>query len=298
MQLERFFHYLEYEKRYSPHTCLSYKTDLKQFHTFLEIQYELDDWLAVQSKHIRSWVVQLLQQKYAPGSIHRKASSLKAFYNFLLLQEVVKQHPFKGVHLPKKPQQLPKFIEETRIQLLFEELEFSKDFAGQRDLLLLDLLYSTGMRRNELIQLSWQDVDWSNNSLRILGKGQKMRIIPLLPSLQAHLREYEKVLQEVFPKLEHAKVMVTDKGKPLYPKFVYNKVKHYLSAVTTAEGRSPHVLRHSFATHLANQGAKLNAIKELLGHASLASTQIYTHSSIEELKKAYQKAHPKAKKKD
>ena len=266
MHLESFIQYLQYEKRYSEHTVQSYKTDLEQFLHFIKTQYELESWTAVQSTELRSWVVSLLQAGLAATSIHRKASSLKSFYKYLRQRGHITHNPMLNVHLPKKGERLPVVIEEHRMDVLFEQLKFPDGFEGLRDRLLLDLLYSTGMR-------------------------------PILPQLALLIAEYKATFQSIFPNVDHNRVFVTDNGSQLYPKFVYNKVKKYLSAITTATKKSPHVLRHSFATHLSNHGAELNAIKDLLGHSSLASTQIYTHTSIEKLKKVYENAHPKAKQK-
>lgn len=295
--LNSFLQYIQHEKRYSAHTVQSYKTDLEQFSHFLKEQYELEALATAQSTHLRSWVVSLLQAGLAASSIHRKASSLKSFYKFLRQRGHISHNPLLNVYLPKKGERLPAFVEETRMEALFERICFPEGFEGLRDRLLLDLLYSTGMRRSELIGLTWEDIDRGNHSLRIKGKGNKMRLVPILPHLELLLNQYQSEFQTLFPKITHPFVLVTDEGKALYPKFVYNKVKKYLSTITTATKKSPHVLRHSFATHLSNNGAELNAIKDLLGHSSLASTQIYTHTSIENLKKVYEKAHPKAKKK-
>ena len=297
MHLESFIQYLQYEKRYSEHTVQSYKTDLEQFLHFIKTQYELESWTAVQSTELRSWVVSLLQAGLAATSIHRKASSLKSFYKYLRQRGHITHNPMLNVHLPKKGERLPVVIEEHRMDVLFEQLKFPDGFEGLRDRLLLDLLYSTGMRRSELIGLTWDDIDTSNHQLRVRGKGNKMRLLPILPQLALLIAEYKATFQSIFPNVDHNRVFVTDNGSQLYPKFVYNKVKKYLSAITTATKKSPHVLRHSFATHLSNHGAELNAIKDLLGHSSLASTQIYTHTSIEKLKKVYENAHPKAKQK-
>jgi integrase/recombinase XerC len=298
MQLQSFLQYLEYEKRYSAHTVNSYKTDLEQFKAFILKRYELEELLTVETMHIRSWLVELLQEGLAASSIHRKASSLKSFYKFLRQRSEISYNPLEGISLPKKGERLPAFVEEERMEQLFERQHFPEGFEGSRDYLLLDLLYSTGMRRAELIGLAWSAVDFSAARLKILGKGNKTRILPLLPHLKEALLAYQEELEDIFPNREHDMVLVTDKGAPLYPKMVYNKVKKYLALITTATKKSPHVLRHSFATHLSNNGAGLSAIKDLLGHSSLASTQIYTHSSIEQLKKVYQQAHPKAKEKD
>ena len=248
--------------------------------------------------HIRSWLVSLLQEKKSASSIHRKASSLKSYYKFMRQQGHMSLNPMTSITLPKKGERLPVFVDEQRMDQLFERICFPEGYEGLRDYLMIDLLYTTGMRRSELMNLSWSDIDRSNHNVRIFGKGNKMRIVPLLPHIEKTLDEYKEMVIDLFPELTLKEVILTDRGEPLYPKFVYNKVKQYLSTVTTAKKRSPHVLRHSFATHLSNNGAELNAIKDLLGHSSLASTQVYTHTSIENLKKVYEMAHPKGKKKD
>jgi integrase/recombinase XerC len=291
-----FIKYLQYEKRYSSNTYESYKHDLEQFLDFLGLRYEVSDIQLAQTFHIRSWIVSLLQQKMSATSIHRKASSLKSFFKFLRQKQYIQHNPLTGVVLPKKGERLPVFVEEQKLEQLFDHITFPEGFEGLRDYLLIDFLYTTGMRRSELINLSWKDLDLSNHCIRVLGKGNKMRIIPILPHLEKKITEYRSVLQSQFPENIISNILLTDKGEMLYPKFVYNKVKLYLSAVTTIKKKSPHVLRHSFATHLTNNGAELNAIKDLLGHSSLASTQVYTHTSIENLKKVYEAAHPKAKK--
>jgi integrase/recombinase XerC len=296
--IELFIKHLQYEKRYSPHTCLSYRTDLEQFADYMQHQYELVQLQDVKSIHIRSWLVSQLQEKKSSASIHRKASSLKSYYKFMRQQGHMTLNPMTGVTLPKKGERLPVFVEEQRMDQLFERLSFPEGYEGLRDYLMIDLLYTTGIRLSELINLTWGDIDSANHNVRILGKGSKMRIVPLLPHIEKTLDEYKEMVIDLFPELPLKEVILTDRGEVLYPKFVYNKVKQYLSIVTTAKKRSPHVLRHSFATHLSNNGAELNAIKDLLGHSSLASTQIYTHTSIENLKKVYEMAHPKGKKKD
>lgn len=298
MKLAAFLRYLEYEKRYSKHTCIAYKTDLEQFKAYLARTYELQNLLEVESMHIRSWTVSLMQAEIAPTSIHRKISSLKTFYKFLLTNGDISQTPLSRVFLPKKSERLPAFVEESKLDRLFNDLEFPVGFGGLRDNLLVDLLYSTGMRRSELINLKDTDVDQHRNTVRVTGKGNKIRLIPIGKELKELIVSYIEERKTTFPETIHGYLLVTDKGKQLYPKFVYNKVTHYLSFVTTAQKKSPHVLRHSFATHLSNNGADLNAIKELLGHSNLAATQLYTHNSIETLKKAYEQAHPTAKDKN
>lgn len=297
MDLTSFNNYLEHEKRYSKHTITAYKNDIEQFYGFLAKQFELSDWSKIKSLHLRSWVVALMQQNLNATSIHRKISSLKTYHKFLLLRKRIPILTFPQVLLPKKAERLPEYVEETRMAKLQTDIVFEEGYSGLRDYLLLEILYATGMRRSELIALDWQGVDLQTATMRVVGKGNKTRLIPFSKELKNTLINYKKLQKDTFKNLTNDLVLLTDKGKPMYPKFVYNKVKRYLSLVTTAKKRSPHVLRHSFATHLSNNGADLNAIKELLGHANLAATQVYTHNSIEQLKKVYQQAHPKAKKK-
>ncbi|BDS14163.1 tyrosine-type recombinase/integrase [Aureispira anguillae] len=296
MELSTFLNYLEYERRYSRHTIAAYERDLKQFMDYIALQYELVEWTNIKSIHLRSWVVQLMQQNLSATSIHRKVSSLKTYHKFLLKTAAISNMSFPAVLLPKKAERLPAFVEKGQLEKFQTTIVFPDGFEGLRDYLILEILYVTGMRRSEIIRLEWDDIDFENKCFRVEGKGNKVRLIPFGKALQQTLLRYQTVLKSTFENQDGKVVLVTDKGRAMYPKFVYNKVKKYLSLVTTAKKKSPHVLRHSFATHLANNGADLNAIKELLGHASLAATQIYTHNSIEQLKKVYEQAHPKAKK--
>lgn len=295
-ELTAFLNYLEHERRYSKHTIIAYKRDLVQFKMYLQEQYELSSWDQLKSMHLRSWVVTLMQQELSATSIHRKVSTLKTYHKFLLQTQAISRMSFPQVLLPKKSERLPAFVEENQLDKLQTSIVFPEGFSGLRDYLILEILYVTGMRRSELIGLNWLAVNLEGRHFRIKGKGNKVRLVPFGGGLKETLLNYQTILEETFPEREGDVILVTDKGKPMYPKFVYNKVKHYLSLITTAKKKSPHVLRHSFATHLANNGADLNAIKELLGHANLAATQVYTHNSIEQLKKVYEQAHPKAKK--
>ena len=297
MELTVFLNYLEYEKRYSKHTIVAYKHDLEQFLAFLLLNYETTEWSKIKSMHMRSWVVQLMQQNLSATTIHRKISSLKTYHKFLLIRQSIPVSVFPHVLLPKKAERLPVYVEETQLAKLQTDICFPEGFAGLRDYLLLETLYVTGMRRSELIALEWGDVNMQSGHLKVVGKGNKMRLIPFSDELKTTFLKYRSFVKEEFPELGIEFILLTDKGKQMYPKFVYNKVNRYLSLVTTSKKRSPHILRHSFATHLSNNGADLNAIKELLGHANLAATQIYTHNSIEQLKKVYEQAHPKAKNK-
>jgi len=297
-KLSNFLNYLQYEKRYSEHTCTAYKTDLLQFGEFLEIYYKEPDIENAQNKQIRAWVASLMKNDHTASTTHRKLSSVRAFFKFLLQQGEIQKTPFVGIHLPKKKQRLPVYLEESATEKLFEpDAEiFKDDFSGVRDLCMLQLLYATGMRRAEIISLNLSSINTNQGLLTVLGKGNKTRLVPVPPDLLEVVVRYLAVRKENFPNTQEQTLLLTDRGKPIYAKFVYDKVHHYLGIVSDAEKRSPHVLRHTFATHLTNAGADLNAIKELLGHANLAATQIYTHNSIARLKEVYEKAHPKSKK--
>ena len=299
MEYQRFLEYLSYEKRFSPHTVTAYKTDLKQFSTYLQQQYGLQDWNEVRALYIRSWVVSLLDAGQTERTINRKLSSLKTFFKFLLRREVISDNPMVKVQAPKVGKRLPAFVrQENMEQLMNGAIQFPPSFEGVRDQTILQLFYTTGIRRAELLDLSTDSINWASGQLKVKGKGGKERLIPLLPELQAQLRAYLEVRGETWAESTEEALFLTNKGTRVYPKYVYNIVQRYLAQVTTLEKKSPHVLRHSFATHLANNGADLNAIKELLGHSSLAATQVYTHNSIERLKDVYQQAHPRGKKKD
>ncbi len=290
-----FLQYLQYEKRFSQHTILAYKKDVEQFTAFLEEIYSLTSVAGVRHFHIRAWVISLLDQGRTTRTIRRKLSTLKTYFRFLLKRQHIEENPMLKVVIPKIGKRLPAYVQEREMEQLFEQATFRADFSGQRDRTLLELLYTTGMRRAELLVLQVPDIDFGQGVIRVLGKGNKERLIPFGAALRKQLQLYLDLRQANFPESREGHLLLTDKGAKLYPKFVYNTVKRYLSLITTLEQRSPHVLRHSFATHLSNNGADLNAIKELLGHASLAATQIYTHNSIEKLKEVYQQAHPKAK---
>lgn len=295
MKQEVFAKYLQYEKRFSAHTITAYKHDLEQFITYIQDTQCLTSVAEVRHSHIRSWVVALLQEGLTPRSIRRKLSTLKTYFRFLLKQSAITQNPMLKVATPKIGKRLPQYLQANEMNQLLDQIEWGSDYTAQRDRLILALLYHTGMRRAELIGLQVTDVDFYGRTLRVLGKGNKERLLPFGNELAQLLRLYLDLRQATFPTQTSNHLLLTEKGLPLYPKRVYNIVKHYLSMVSTIEQRSPHVLRHTFATHLSDNGADLNAIKELLGHANLAATQIYTHHSIEKLRQVYQNAHPKAK---
>jgi len=296
MKYDLFLAYLQFEKRFSSHTIKAYQTDLVQFKAFLQETYAIESTSTIGHQHIRAWIIQLLEKQLTPRSINRKLSTLKSFFQFLIKKGKLEKDPMLKVIAPKVGKRLPAFVEEAPLQRLFEDVSFGNDFIGIRDRLIMDLFYQTGIRRSELIQLQISDIDFEGQAIKVLGKGNKERLIPINRDIRLQIENYLALRKTTFPDiLELGQLFLTKKGKPLYPKLVYTLVKKYLSIVTTQEARSPHVLRHSFATHLSNNGADLNAIKELLGHASLAATQVYTHNSIERLKQIYQQAHPKAK---
>ena len=295
MRLTTFYAYIRFEKRFSEHTIKAYETDLAQFQTFLQNTYEIKKDENIEHLHIRAWIVDLLEQNITTRSINRKLSTLKSYFQFLVKRAVLAANPMLKVIAPKVGKRLPIVIPADRLEFLFEQVEFSNDFKGVRDKMILELLYQTGIRRSELINLIDQNIDLEGLTIKVLGKGKKERLVPISHKLSRALQNYMTVRNATFPLELFNVLFLTEKGKKLYPKKVYSIVNHYLSLVTTEEQRSPHVLRHSFATHLSNNGADLNAIKELLGHSSLAATQVYTHNSIERLKQIYQQAHPKAK---
>lgn len=287
-----FFDYLVFEKHLSKHTIAAYKTDLNQFNAFCENQ-KIDNLLSVNSKDIRRWIIFLLNANTNPTTVHRKLSSLKAYYSFLQREGSIKENPAADAILPKKTKKLPQFIKENEVDDLFDASFFTNDFEGIRDRNILHLFYLTGMRRQELIDLKVEDLDINRNVISITGKRNKMRYVPLPKWLIDQLVDYSKVRNDMTLNNHHY-LFVTNKGKQLYPKLVYRIVNYYVSRVSTINKRSPHILRHTFATQMLNAGADLNAIKELLGHANLSATEVYTHNSFQKLKKTYNQAHPRA----
>ena len=293
--LRSFINFLNYEKRYSVHTVSSYTNDIGQFFHFTLSRFELEDPALITHYHIRSWVVEMMEGGISPRSVNRKLSALKTYYGFLKKQGTVNHNPTTKVVSPKVESRLPNYVQEKELETLFEDLVFPENFQGVRDRTILELFYLTGMRRAELIGLDDLSIDFERKIVKVIGKGKKERLIPLSAKFCNQIKAYVEKRNEAFKKDHFPSLFVTGKGNKMYPKFVYNIVKSYLSLVSTIEKRSPHILRHSFATHLSNKGAKLNIIKELLGHSNLSATQIYTHNSIEQLKKVYTNAHPKGK---
>ncbi|MCW3107473.1 MAG: tyrosine-type recombinase/integrase [Segetibacter sp.] len=293
-QIQSFIEYLQFEKRYSQHTIISYQTDLDQFFAFLVSQYDSPSLSAITPGFVRSWLAEMRNEDMTPKSLNRKISSLKSFFKYQMKVGEMKQSPMTTIVSPKVGKRLPSFVSQSDMETLQRYVEFPDTWKGQTDKLLLELFYATGMRLSELIGLKESQLDAANGQVKVLGKGNKERIIPVSKELLNQLVSYVQNKRESFSGVLFPNLFINEKGKPLYPKYVYNVVKANLSLITTLQKKSPHVLRHTFATHLTNNGADLNAVKELLGHSSLAATQIYTHNTIDKLKDIYKKAHPKA----
>jgi len=294
MLIERFIKYLQHEKRYSTHTVRAYHKDLNQFFDHMGVDKhkgiaELD----APEKIIRAWVILLMEKEITEKTINRKLSALKTYFRFLQRMNKIDKSPLAKVFTLKTSQRLPAFVDEKQMSLLENENLFQGDFFGKRDRLIIELLYQTGIRVSELISIEDDNVDLHNKQLLIHGKRDKERIVPLNDQLISLIDNYINDRTSHFKTYPGSYLIVTNKGKKLYSKAVYRIVRKYLSMVTTIQQKSPHVLRHSFATHMLNDGADLNAIKELLGHANLSATQVYTHSTFEKLKKVYKQAHPR-----
>jgi integrase/recombinase XerC len=291
---ESFLQYLQIEKRYSPHTIRSYQNDLDQFHTYLSDNNMPSHPGEITSHHIRAWIVSLMDSGVKPVTVHRKISCLRVFFRYQRKEGVIKGDPLEKIVLPKRKKSLPSFVSEKSLDNLLDGDDFDDDFAGIKNRTIIEMLYLTGIRRAELIGLRIADVDLQGAQLKVTGKRNKQRIIPLTKEFTRRLDEYLKVRNENNSGAGTEWFFITEKGNKLYDKYVYNVVRGYLSLVTTIEKKGPHVLRHTFATHMLNHGADLNVIKEFLGHANLSATQVYTHNTFEKLKKIYKQAHPRA----
>jgi len=289
---ESFLQYISTEKRYSRHTVTSYKNDIDQFMGWLDRVRPGADLVSVNHADVRGWMVSLLEEGASAGTVHRKMSALRTLFRYMRRHELISADPMTGLKLPKKPKQLPVFIAEDALSKLFDEFRFGDNFSGIRDRTVVEFLYLTGMRRSELTGLRDADVDFSAGQVRVTGKRDKQRVIPLAAGFVKSLRSYIEAREE--KGFSGGWFFVTDRGNKMYDRAVYNIVTRYLAMVTTVEKKSPHVLRHTFATHMLNRGADLTSIKELLGHASLSATQVYTHNTFEQLKKIYKQAHPRA----
>lgn len=289
-QVELFMRYLRYEKRYSPHTLVAYEGDIRQFYIYLRDQYQLNEWAEVGISHVRSWVYGMADQKLDKNSINRKISTLRSFCQFLKKEDIVKINPVAAIQPLKTAKQLPEVIPEETLKNFFI---FAEDLTWHnfRDKILIMLLYETGMRRSELKELKWKNIDLNAGNITVMGKRQKQRQIPIRDELVDMLKSFKNRTAREFDILSE-NVMITDKGTKVYPKWIYNKVKMILGSWSNSENVSPHILRHSIATHLLNAGADIQIIREFLGHSSLAATEIYTHNSIGKLKKTYKMALP------
>ena len=289
-----FLKYLQFEKRFSANTVKSYQNDLAQFADFLISIHQITEISFANEKQIRTWVVNLMEKGFTVSSVNRKISTLKTFYKFLNKQGILSTNPMDKVIAPKRKKKLPTFIEEKQINTLLDNYSFGNNFEGIRNKTIIEAFYNTGIRLSELINLKDNDIDFYSKTIKVLGKRNKERIIPINQNFLKVLSDYKKNKEHNFSSLENDYFFVTDKGNKLYEKFVYRIVNKYLNLVTTIEKKSPHVLRHTFATHLLNHGADLNAIKELLGHANLSATEVYTHNTFDKLKTIYKQAHPRA----
>jgi len=292
--VESFLKYIQFEKRYSPKTVISYQTDLNQFEAFLK--KEFDGTLTQDANYglVRSWIVSLVEAKLDSISINRKIACLRSFYKFLMRQEIITKDPMMKIKILKTKKKLPHFVNEPDSIKLLDNVDFPEGHHGQRDKLILELLYGTGMRLSELIGLKESDINLGARTVRVLGKRNKERVIPFSSSLVILIKDYIRQRNKEVERKDHSYLLVTDSGDQLYPVMVNRTVKKYMKLFTSVEKKSPHVLRHTYATHLLNKGAEINAVKDLLGHSSLAATQVYTHNSMEKLKKVFDQAHPKA----
>ena len=291
--LDSFLQYIEHEKRYSVHTVQAYKTDLLCLTAYLHSQYNCSITSSTLPM-LRSWVMSLAEKNNSGKTINRKISSVRSYFKFLIKRNQISSDPSKNLLLPKVSRNLPQFIQEQELNNLLDSPLFSDSFGGTRDKIILELFYGTGIRLSELINLKNQDIYLDQKKIKVRGKGNKERIIPIHTTLSLSISTYLSRKKSELKPIENKHFIVTDKGKPTYPMYVYRVVKKYLGLIYSSQKKSPHVLRHTFATHLLNKGADLNAIKDLLGHTSLASTQVYTHNSLDKLKQVFNQAHPKA----
>jgi integrase/recombinase XerC len=288
-----FLQYIKYIKHYSPNTVLSYQKDLEQFFLYsgFDAGREESD---VNVQHIREWMVHLMETGNTARTTNRKISALKRYFGYLLKEGIISANPAKRVLTPKTDKKLPVFVSEDHMDNLLDHVEFGEDYTGFRNRVLIETFYNTGMRLSELVNLQMGDADRGQQTIKVLGKRNKERIIPISPVFSELLQEYISVRSKKFPGMESGYLFLTPSGKKLYPRLVYRVVNRFLTLVTTVDKKSPHVLRHTFATHMLNKGADLNAIKELLGHANLSATEVYTHNTFEKLKSVYKQAHPRA----
>jgi len=293
--IDSFINYLEFEKKASPHTVEAYRRDLGQFEEFTSISFEQSDIAEAKHPELRAWVIDLVDSGLTTTSVNRKIATLRSYYKFLLRSRIISADPTYKLKSLKNPKKLPEFVQESAIESVLNESIYEATFDGQRDKMVMEFLYLTGVRLSELIGLQWSDINLIEDSVKVLGKRKKERIIPITKGFKQNILLYKKVFEERFLKVGQSDYfIVSNQQKQSYPMMIFRIVRHYLDLFAQTSKRSPHVLRHTFATHLLNKGADLNAVKDLLGHASLAATQVYTHNSMEKLKAVFEQAHPKA----
>ncbi len=296
MLIERFLQYIKYERGYSEHTYTSYETDLLQFKDFVEKKSRKEfDSLSIETNDVREWVVSLMKQEEKASSVNRKLSALKSYFKFLRRSGLMETDPMRQIIAPKREKRLPTFLRESEIENLLDGIddEFGSDFEGVRNRLIVETFYTLGIRLSELIGMKDPDVDFSGRSVKVTGKGNKQRIIPFGEKLKLSMQEYLRLRNETVQRVGDS-FFVRENGEPMYPVMVYRIVHEHLERVSSLKKKSPHVLRHTFATAMLNNGAEINAVKELLGHANLAATEVYTHTTFEQLQKIYKQAHPRA----
>lgn len=291
--IDSFVRYIEFEKRLSKHTVVSYATDLAQLRDFLVIKYETDSPHLATFAMLRFWIAELVEANVQPRSVNRKIASVRAYFKYLLRQGIIEKDPTLKLKVLKVQKRLPTFVKSEELNAVLDSTVFADDFESWRDKLVMELLYGTGMRLSELLGLTDQSINLRSKTIRVLGKRNKERVIPIGENLVPIIKGYQQIRNREVVRKENNLLLVTDTGEPAYKMLVQRTVKKYLTA-TNAEKKSPHVLRHTYATHLLNQGAEINAVKDLLGHSSLAATQVYTHNTMEKLKKTFEQAHPKA----
>lgn len=293
--IDSFINYLEFEKKASPHTVSAYRRDLTQLEEFVAVSFEMKAIADAQHAELRAWVIDLVDSGLSTTSVNRKIATLRSYYKFLRRSRIIAKDPTYKLKSFKNPKRLPEFVQESAIESVLNESVYEPTFEGQRDKMVMEFLYLTGVRLSELIGLKWSDINLVEDSVKVLGKRKKERIIPITKSLRQNILLYQKVFAERFSNVcQSDYFIVSNQQKQSYPMMIFRIVRHYLDLFAQTSKRSPHVLRHTFATHLLNKGADLNAVKDLLGHANLAATQVYTHNSMERLKAVFEQAHPKA----
>lgn len=294
LYVDDFLNYLKFEKRCSVHTQVSYQTDIEQFGIFVRNIFNCNDPGKVNFRMVRKWIIELVDSGNTTRTVNRKLTALKMFYKYLLRQSLVSTSPLDKVVAPKIQKRLPVFVEEKQMNMLIDEMEFGDDLKGQRNKLIIEMFYLTGMRLSELLNLKEIDIDAISLTVKVLGKRSKERLIPISKEFLGHINDYLGTKHKEIVARGEQYIFVNQKGVKLNPKAVYRIINSYLRLVTSIEKKSPHIIRHTFATHMLNNGADLNAIKELLGHANLSATQVYTHNTFEKLTKIYKQAHPRA----